>query len=117
MYKFEIDDKKKVLLITAEGFFKNDESAAFMEKLYEAFGFVQATDYDLIVDVSNLDVVKQDLVYKIADAFELYDELGFKNIVIINPISILAKVQLFNIARSVHFSGAFVDSLDEWEAR
>lgn len=117
MYKFEIDDKQKVLHIMAEGFFKNNESAAFMETLYETFGSIQATEYDLIVDLIHLDVIKQNLVYRIADAFKLYDELGFRNIVIINPISILAKVQLFNIARSVHFSGTFVDSLEEWRTR
>ncbi|MFP7476781.1 hypothetical protein [Terribacillus saccharophilus] len=117
MYKFEVDDKNKVLHIIAEGFFKNDESAAFMETLYETFGSIQATEYDLIVELIHLNVIKQDLVYRIADALKLYDELGFRNIVIINPISILAKVQLFNIARSVHFTGTFVDSLEEWQAR
>ncbi|SDC30929.1 hypothetical protein SAMN05421663_10232 [Terribacillus halophilus] len=117
MYKFEVDDKEKVLRITAEGFFKNKESTAFMETLYETFGSIQATEYDLIVDLIHLNVIKQDLVYLIADALKLYDELQFRNTVIVNPISILAKIQLFNIARSVHFSGTFVDSLEEWQAR
>ncbi|MFP7492811.1 hypothetical protein SFC66_03405 [Terribacillus saccharophilus] len=117
MYKFEIDEKEKVLHITAEGFFKNKESTSFMETLYETFGSIKTSEYVLIMDLIHYDVTKQDLVYRIADAFELFDELNFRHIVIINPISILAKVQLLNIARSVHFSGIFVDSLEEWQAR
>lgn len=114
-YQFKLNEKDKMLHISAEGFFRNDESTAFINTFWESVSQIEDPNkFLLVIDLTNLAVTKQDLVHKIADGFQDFEKPGFQNIVMINPISILARQQIHNVSRSVRYSGIFVDSFADW---
>lgn len=113
MFKFEKKQAEKVLVITVGGFMKPDEAEAFLKEYEENVNSIKPSEYNLIIDSTDLSVSKQDMLPVLEGCFNLYMSNGFKTILMINPSSVIAKSQMQKLAQSISYTGIFMDSLEE----
>ncbi|WP_117170272.1 hypothetical protein [Paraliobacillus sediminis] len=113
MFKVEKNSTRKELIVTVGGFFKEEEGESFLADYNENVKGIVPSSYKLIVDSTDLAASKKDMLPILEACFKLYMSNGFKNIVMINPSSVISKGQMHKLAKVSSFEGVFVDSLAE----
>ncbi|MDP4085998.1 MAG: hypothetical protein Q8934_15450 [Bacillota bacterium] len=113
LYEINIEDNKKTLYVKASGFFKEEDALAYVNDFQAALKKISIPTFKLIVDATEQKAVAQDVVDEIKNVLNLYMGCGFKKIVVINPSSVVAKVQIQKCAKEMNFSGEFADNLEK----
>ncbi|MFT8323222.1 MAG: hypothetical protein ABF649_20350 [Bacillus sp. (in: firmicutes)] len=113
MFIFEKNEAKKELFIKVSGFIKESEGEAFLTEYQQHMKQITPSAYTLIIDSTNLSVSKADMLPVLEGCFKLYMSNGFKRILMINPKSVIAKSQMQKLAKSINYTGIFIDSLAE----
>lgn len=111
MYKIEKKEAEKQIFITVGGFFKPEDGEAFLADYNKHVNSVQPSNYTLVVDSTDLSASKADMLPILEGCFKLYMSNGFKKIIMINPSSVISKMQMKKLATSISFTGEFVDTL------
>ena len=110
---FKNDVSNKALIITLKGFANAENSGLFIDLYKHNVSKINPQNYALIVDSSKLSTFPPDVLPVLEQSYKLYMSSQFQSIIMINPEMITAKSQLNRVARSVSFTGKFVNSLDE----
>lgn len=111
--KVKNEKKKKILVVTLD----NDDMYVYTKKLFSSMKKevtkVPVQDYSLIVDLSNLLAFEPSEQLTTELWFELCMSFGFYNVYIVNPKSVVAKMQLIEFANRCNFTGTFITEKEE----
>ena len=110
-YNMAIYETKREVHVQIHGFLKSDVVDEYMIDLQETVNKVKKHDYTFVVDATYQSPLPSKVASILGDTIMFYVGLGFKDVVIVNPKSKIATVQIRNSIENVDFPGTFVDSL------
>ncbi|KXZ39508.1 hypothetical protein SAMN05661008_00306 [Alkalithermobacter thermoalcaliphilus JW-YL-7 = DSM 7308] len=114
MYKIEIDNDVKVVLITVGGYFNEEQGKELINEYKKVVKEIKPKQYSLILDPSSLKSSYSDIESTIRNAFKLFIKAGFKEIIIIEKESFLDEMNLGKIEKKIFLSVIkIIPSLEE----
>lgn len=113
MYKIEINEIKKVFIVTVDGFIQEDEGMQFLEDYKNNVSKINPKEYSMIIEGKYLVVSKQEMLPVLGQAISMYIDTGFKKYFGTYPKSAIAKVQLIKIIKDKNFDVIFEDSIEK----
>ncbi|PKG22832.1 hypothetical protein [Niallia nealsonii] len=113
MALFQTDKNNKAFIITLGGFAETDKASNFVENLKKEVSSIDVKNFSLIVDSAELRTFKTEILPVLEASYSLYMNLGFKKILMVTPKKVTPRLQLKRIAKKVHFSGIFINTLQE----
>lgn len=112
MALFETDRKNKAFIITISGFAETGKASNFVEDLKKEVAQIDVKKFTLIANSTQLRTFKPEILPVLEKSYALYTSLGFKKVIIVNPINVTPRLQIKRVARNVHFSGEFITGLE-----
>lgn len=116
-YKMAIYEEKKEVHAQVIGFIKAELVEEYLADLTETVKKVQKNNYTFVVDASYQSPVPSKVSAELGQTLMFYASLGFKNITIIKPTSIIASVQIRNAIEGIDFPGKVIESTVKKRAR
>jgi len=113
MALFQTDKHNKAFIITLGGFAETEKASNFVDNLKKEVASIDVKKYSLIVDSTELRTFKTEILPVLEASYALYMKLGFSKILMVTPKKVTPRLQLKRIAKKVHFTGIFMDSLQE----
>lgn len=113
LYKFDVDRENMNLFVKARGNFKEEDAKVYISEFQTIVNMINPTLYKLILDVSEQEAVPKNVLNDIRFVLRLYESARFKKIIIINPTSLVSKMQIDYCANEINFDAVFVNSLVE----
>ncbi|WP_166243540.1 hypothetical protein [Paenibacillus turpanensis] len=113
MITFDNKAAEKKLVITVSGFIREEEGEAFLNDYNRHIGMIKPAEYTLIVDSTGLSASKPEMLPVLEGCFRLYMSNGFKKILMVRPSSTISKIQMEKLAKSIDYTGIFVDKLED----
>lgn len=111
--KVEVNNSKKILQVTLDGFVTTDAAAKVLAEYNQIIGRVNPREYSLLIDCTNMGVFQMDAVDTLTKLFQMYMATGFRHIVFVKCKNAIQNMQLDKAAKAVPgFTGVFVDGLD-----
>jgi hypothetical protein len=100
-FNLNADQSSKVLNVQVEGTFSPEDGMASIEAYKKALSTISASEFDIDIDCTKLNVSNADAIPMLEGCFNLYKADGFKKVIfrmVKNPI---LKMQISRIARKV----------------
>lgn len=113
LYMFNLDTSKKTFYVRASGSFEEVDAKVYISEFQTIVNTINPSVHTLIVDASEQEAVPKQVLNDVRFVLRLYESARFKKIVIINPTSIVSRMQIDYCAKEINFSGVFVNSLKE----
>lgn len=113
LYKFSLDSDNKTFYVKASGYFEEEDAKVYISEFQTIVNTINPSDHILIIDVSEQEAVPKHVLNDIRFALQLYNSARFEKIIIINPISIVSKMQIDYCVKEINFNAVFVNSLEE----
>jgi len=111
MYKIEVNNAKKILIIHTGGYFQEEEAKNFLNDYKNTVKSIVASDFTLALEGSELSTSKPDMVPVLENCMKMYRDTGFKNIISSEPNSSIAFMQIKRLLHSLNMNIEFVRSL------
>lgn len=108
-YTMGINPAKKEMNITIIGNFSNEQALQFISDYNSKVKSINAADYTLCLDCTDLNVVTPDLVDSLEACYALYKSSNFKHVVFEISKTAILKMQLSRIARKVGLNAEFIE--------
>lgn len=93
-FKFEINQSKKAVIVTVEGFFTAPEAEAYLKEFQATLKKVTPANFSLIVDGRKQAVVPQSIKEELQQAVDFYLSAGFKQVYIVELESAIGNMQV-----------------------
>ncbi|MFF5995351.1 hypothetical protein AAGS61_11405 [Lysinibacillus sp. KU-BSD001] len=116
-YKMAIYEAKKELHVQIQGFLKAEVVEEYLNDLQETLAKVPKHAYTFVADGTYQSPVPSKISAELGQTLMFYASLGFKDIVIVNPRSKIAYVQVRNALEGVNFPGTVVDNVSQLAMR
>ncbi|MFJ7935628.1 hypothetical protein [Sporosarcina sp. NPDC096371] len=116
-YKMAIYEAKKEVHVQVIGFIKAELVEVFLKDLQETIAKIPKNTYTFVTDGTHQSPLPSKVSAELGDTIMFYVSLGFKHVVIVNPKSIIAKVQVRNALETIDFPGTVVDHVSEINLR
>jgi hypothetical protein len=113
LYDIKLDTETNTLLVTASGFFKEEDAKVYISEFQTIVNTINPKHYKLIIDASGQEAVENHVLEDIKFVLQLYSSARFKKVVIINPLSKTSQLQIENCAKEINFEADFVTTIDE----
>jgi hypothetical protein len=113
MALFNTDKVNKAFIITLGGFAETDKASNFVDDLKKEVSKIEVNKFTLIVNSAELKTFKPEILPVLETSYGLYMSLGFKKVLMVKPKRVTPRLQLRRIAKKAHFSGEFIDSLQD----
>ncbi|WP_312472490.1 hypothetical protein [Neobacillus sp.] len=113
LYKINLDAENGILFVKASGIFKEEDAKVYISEFQTTVNTINPSIYKLILDVSEQEAVDTHVFDDIRFVLRLYSSAKFKKIVVINPTSVVSKMQIDHCAKEIKFTAVFVDSVVE----
>lgn len=94
MFNFNVNQSKKAIFVTVEGYFSESDALAYLAEYQKTVKSVVPSQYILVVDGRGQKTTAQDVVAEMQQAVDMYLSSGFKKVFIVNPSSPTAKMQV-----------------------
>lgn len=105
-YTINVNSASKVIDISVRGSFTPEQAKAFHTDYQTKVGSITAKDFTLKVDCTDMNVITQDMVPKLEISFKMYKDSGFKEVQFLIFKSVIVKMQLSRVARSIGLNNA-----------
>ncbi len=92
-----------------EGTFTEEQTKNFHRDYESKVGSVEASDYTLKVDCTNMNVITQEMVPLLEHSFQLYKNSGFHKVVFVTEKKPTLKLQLLRVAKSAGLRNAEIE--------
>lgn len=116
-YNLAIYEAKKEVHVQVQGFLKADVVEEYLKDLQETVAKVSKKSYTFVVDATYQSPLPSKVSAELGQTLMFYVSLGFKDIVIVSPVSKISSVQVRNALEGVHFPGTVVDSVSQLTMR
>lgn len=107
-YKISIDEEACEIVAQLNGFFKQQVVLEYFEDLDDTADKVVVEDYKLIIDATMQAALASDVVSVLSSALLYYQTFGFKEVVVVMPISKISSAQVAEALKDVDFKGTVV---------
>lgn len=109
-YNMAIYESKKEVHVQIHGFLKSEHVEEYIADLQETVSKVPKNSYTFVVDATYQSPLPTKVSAELGQTIMFYVSLGFKDFLIINPISKISYVQVRNALETIDFPGAVIDS-------
>lgn len=113
LYEIKLETDKNTLFVVASGFFKEEDAKVYISEFQTMVNTINPAQYKLIIDVSGQEAVEPHVIEDIKFVLKIYSTARFKKVVVINPLSKEAKLQIEKCAKELNFEADFVDTIKE----
>ncbi|MCT6924788.1 MULTISPECIES: hypothetical protein [Bacillales] len=110
-YSIQVNSAGKVVNMKVSGTFTPEKAQEFINDYNRQIGKISANEYDLRFDCRGLNVVTQEMTPHLEGCFKLYNESGFKNIIIEIDRSAVLKMQLARLGRNVGLTNLKIEEV------
>ncbi|MBP1915118.1 hypothetical protein [Lederbergia galactosidilytica] len=93
--------EKKEMNIEIVGNFTPEQAQQFIQDYNNNVNSIHASDFNLVLDCRDLNVVTKELIPALQDCYKLYQSTGFNKVIFEIGTSSIVKMQLNRIAREV----------------
>lgn len=107
-YKMSIDEEKCEILVQLNGIIRQQVVSAYFEDLDDVADKVAVENYTLIVDATLQSALASDVVSVLMPALIYYQTFGFKEVIVVMPISKISNAQVKEALKAVDFTGTVV---------
>lgn len=107
-YKISIDEEACEIVVQLNGFFRQQVVSDYFEDLDDTADKVVIEQYKLIVDATMQAALASDVVSVLTPALIYYQTFGFKEVVVVLPISKISSAQVAEALKAVDFKGTVV---------
>lgn len=107
-YKMSIDEEKCEILVQLNGIIRQQVVSAYFEDLDDVADKVAVENYTLIVDATLQSALASDVVSVLMPALIYYQTFGFKEVIVVMPISKISNAQVKEALKAVDFKGTVV---------
>lgn len=107
-YKISIDEEACEVVAQLNGIFRQQVVSDYFEDLDDVVEKVVVEDYKLIIDATLQSALASDVVSVLITAINYYQIFGFKEVVIVMPISKISHSQVAEALKAVDFKGTIV---------
>lgn len=107
-YKISIDEEACEVVAQLNGIFRQQVVSDYFEDLDDVVEKVVVEDYKLIIDATLQSALASDVVSVLITAINYYQIFGFKEVVIVMPISKISHSQVAEALKVVDFKGTIV---------
>lgn len=114
MFKFNVDNAKKVVTITVGGFFSPEEAGQYIAKYQETIRSITPSAFTLLIDGTEQKLAAKNLIEQYQGAVDMYLSSNFKKNIIVLPASAVAVMQIKALKGGEKIN--FVKSLSEAQA-
>ncbi|GGH84638.1 hypothetical protein JOD43_004068 [Pullulanibacillus pueri] len=105
-FKIEVNRENKTIDMVIIGTFSEEKVQEFVKEYLEKVQSVNASEYTLNVDSTDMDVLTQDMIPSMKESIGLYQQSGFDKMIITIKKNVILKMQLNRILRSTDFGNA-----------
>ncbi|MUK88250.1 hypothetical protein GMD78_07580 [Ornithinibacillus sp. L9] len=105
-YDIKVNSVAKSIDMVIKGTFTPEQVEAFVKDYTSKVQSVQAADYTLNVDSTDMDVLTQEMVPSMENSIKMYQQSGFDKMVIKIKENAILKMQLNRILRNANFANA-----------
>ena len=112
-YKMSIYDDRKQVHVQVIGFIKEYLVNEYLTDLQEISSRVQRSEYTFVVDATYQSPLPSKVASGLGDTIMFYVSQGFKQYVIVNTKSKIARVQLRNALEGISYPGIVVDNVSQ----
>lgn len=104
-YSIKVNPAEKTMEMMISGTFTPQDYENFVKDYIASTASVDATEYKLVGDCREMDLLRQEEVEKLKASFSRYKESGFQQVVInITQAQMINKMQLTRVAREAGLS-------------
>ena len=100
-YTMKVDSAKKEMHIAIIGNFTPEQAQQFINDYNRNVASITASDFHLVLDCTDLNVVTKELIPALQDCYKLYKSSGFNKVIFRIGNSPIVKMQLNRIAGEV----------------
>lgn len=108
-YKMAINESSKEIHVQVHGLMREGDVEEYMVDLQETINKVSRKDYTFVVDATHQTPVPSKVVPQLEQTMQFYSSLGFKDVLVVNPSSKIAQVQIRNALERIDFRGTIID--------
>ena len=108
-YKMAINESEKEIHVQVHGLMREEDADGYMVDLQDTINKVSRKDFTFVVDATHQTPVPSKVVPQLEQTMHFYSSLGFKDVLVVNPSSKIAQVQIRNALERIDFSGRIVD--------
>ncbi len=113
MYNIDNDTENKKLIFTFIGLMLLDEGNLFIKDMVKVIKEIVPRDYILVIDGKEMKPFMQESISDFREALKFFLSVGFKNIYLIAPESLIAHNQCKRIMIEIGFNRVYINSPDE----
>jgi hypothetical protein len=111
MALFKTDQKNNAFIITITGFAGTEKASTFVQDLKDEVSRIDVKNFTLIADGTDLKTFKPEILIVLEKSYALYMSLGFKKVIVVNPVRVTPRLQIKRVAKNVNFTGEFINTL------
>ncbi|SET40370.1 hypothetical protein SAMN05216389_110132 [Oceanobacillus limi] len=115
-YKMAIHETNKEVHIQVHGLIREADADSYLVDLQETIDKVSRKDYKFVVDATHQTPVPSKVVPQLEQTMQFYTGLGFKEVIVVNPSSKIAQVQIRNVLERIEFSGRIAKNVSDINA-
>jgi len=109
----QVDHERKVYHCVLDGFANPEQKEAILTGFTKTLESLDASEYSLVFDCRKLATFLPELLPILESYYRFYMTLGFKKVIIINPLHAPSAMQLKRVAKKVDFHPVFVQTEEE----
>ncbi|WP_106494657.1 hypothetical protein [Lentibacillus sp. Marseille-P4043] len=110
-YKMAVNEPVKEVHVQVHGLMREEDVEGYMTDLQDTINKVSRQNYTFVVDATYQTPVPSKVVPQLEETMQFYSTLGFKDVLVVNPSSKIAQVQIRNVLERIDFSGTIVDDV------
>ena len=112
-YKMAINESQKEIHVQVHGLMREEDADGYMVDLQDTINKVSRKDFTFVVDATHQTPVPSKVVPQLEQTMHFYSSLGFKDVLVVNPSSKIAQVQIRNVLERINFTGTFIDKVKQ----
>lgn len=107
-YSIKVNSNKKVIDMNVSGSFTSEDVQKFVTDYQNTVRKIEASTYNLDVDCTTMDILKQEMVPSLENSYKMYQESGFNKVIFTIKKNPVLKMQLNRIAKNSGLNNAEV---------
>jgi hypothetical protein len=113
MYSMSYEQQKGIFHIVVSGFFKEEDGLNFLNEYNNNLNKFKVNEISLVIESQDLKTSSTDMLQIMKQCYELYNNSGFKQMIIVLPSSPTSAMQAKRMAIDANYKGIFASSLSE----
>ncbi|MFJ7735713.1 hypothetical protein ACIQ2D_05150 [Lysinibacillus sp. NPDC097287] len=110
-YKMAINEVSKEVHVQLHGLIREEDVEGYLIDLNDTINKVSRNAYTFVLDATHQTPVPSKVVPQLEQTIQFYSNLGFRDMLVVQPSSKIAQVQIRNILERIEFKGTFIEKV------